>query len=208
MYISLVEENQLRKEELEDGLYPTISFSLGVQLDTTKGAGSSEGANTQHDAPLIDDTSNFSSNLIINSGTRPLSILKGLLNQHIQDILQSSAINTSVLSNLFIVPQFIVQESDLTLKPLQTEFFWGFRQKKYKRLKVFQFNRIVLQDRGLRLLKQSIFENYKAIKYNRHRSELVPVTLARRLLRTKRTLVLPAHVNLTIITNSYDVVHS
>jgi hypothetical protein len=73
---------------------------------------------------------------------------------------------------------------------------------------VFQFDRIVLQDRGLRLLKQSIFENYKAVKYNRHRSELVPVTLARRLLRTKRTLVLPAHVNLTIITNSYDVVHS
>lgn len=51
--------------------------------------------------------------------------------------------------------------------------------------------------------------NYKiASKINRHRSELVPVTLARRLLRTKRTLVLPAHVNLTVITNSYDVVHS
>ena len=32
--------------------------------------------------------------------------------------------------------------------------------------------------------------------------------LARRILRTKRTLVLPAHINLTIITNSYDVVHS
>ena len=45
-------------------------------------------------------------------------------------------------------------------------------------------------------------------KINKHRSELVPVTLARRLLRTKRTLVLPSHVNLTIITNSYDVVHS
>jgi len=51
--------------------------------------------------------------------------------------------------------------------------------------------------------------NYRiSSKINRHRSELVPVTLARRLLRTKRTLVLPAHVNLTVITNSYDVVHS
>jgi heme/copper-type cytochrome/quinol oxidase subunit 2 len=28
------------------------------------------------------------------------------------------------------------------------------------------------------------------------------------LLRTKRTLVLPAHINITVITNSYDVVHS
>jgi heme/copper-type cytochrome/quinol oxidase subunit 2 len=52
------------------------------------------------------------------------------------------------------------------------------------------------------------FNYHRAVKFNRHRSELVPVTLARRLLRTKRTLVLPAHVNITVITNSYDVVHS
>lgn len=55
---------------------------------------------------------------------------------------------------------------------------------------------------------ESSADYYRAIKYNKHRAELVPVTLARRLLRTKRTLVLPAHVNLTVITNSYDVVHS
>lgn len=60
----------------------------------------------------------------------------------------------------------------------------------------------------------SITTNYKttnyrtAVRLNRKRSELVPVTLARRLLRTKRTLVIPAHINLTVITNSYDVVHS
>jgi heme/copper-type cytochrome/quinol oxidase subunit 2 len=52
------------------------------------------------------------------------------------------------------------------------------------------------------------FNYQKSIKYNRQRQELVPVNLARRLLRTKRTLVLPAHVNITLITNSYDVVHS
>ena len=52
------------------------------------------------------------------------------------------------------------------------------------------------------------FNYYQAIKKNRHKSELIPVTLARRLLRTKRILVLPAHVNITVITNSYDVVHS
>jgi hypothetical protein len=58
-----------------------------------------------------------------------------------------------------------------------------------------------------RLLEDNF--NYRiSAKISRHRSELVPVTLARRLLRTKRTLVLPAHVNLTLITNSYDVVHS
>jgi heme/copper-type cytochrome/quinol oxidase subunit 2 len=40
------------------------------------------------------------------------------------------------------------------------------------------------------------------------RSELVPASLARRLIRTKRILVLPAHINITVLTNSYDVVHS
>ena len=49
---------------------------------------------------------------------------------------------------------------------------------------------------------------HNSIKYNKHKNELVPVNLARRLLRVKRTLVLPAHVNITLISNSYDVVHS
>jgi hypothetical protein len=58
------------------------------------------------------------------------------------------------------------------------------------------------------LSKSNLYNYYLSMKINRNKSELVPVTLARRLLRTKRTLVLPAHVNLTVITNSYDVVHS
>lgn len=49
---------------------------------------------------------------------------------------------------------------------------------------------------------------YKLFSKNRSRSENTPVTLARRLLRTKRVLVIPAHANITAITNSYDVVHS
>ena len=49
---------------------------------------------------------------------------------------------------------------------------------------------------------------YRTFKKNKLRQEVFPVQLNRRLLRTRRTLVLPAHVNLTAITNSYDVVHS
>lgn len=136
-------------------------------------------------------------------------------------------------------------------KELMPETLWGFRQKKYKRLKKFKFKPEVVYDpttfeiigekrlplsskieiAGLNV--QNIFfessakgesvdmsfkDRHKQLNDNfnyriasriaKHRSELVPVTLARRLLRTKRTLVLPAHVNLTVITNSYDVVHS
>jgi hypothetical protein len=46
------------------------------------------------------------------------------------------------------------------------------------------------------------------IKKNRKRQEVFSVALNRRLLRTKKTLVVPAHANITAITNSYDVVHS
>jgi len=62
-----------------------------------------------------------------------------------------------------------------------------------------------------KLLKKSIYDpttQYKLIKKNKQRGELISITLARRLLRTKKTLVIPAHVNITLITNSYDIVHS
>jgi len=66
------------------------------------------------------------------------------------------------------------------------------------------------------MLNNTIFEQnsedpiilYKLLKKNKKRSDLIPVTLARRILRTKRTLVLPAHVNITLVTNSFDIVHS
>lgn len=125
MYLTLLEENQLRKEELEEGLYPTVNFALGLSLFKNKlsGAEGSEIVNTQHDNPLIDDTSNFSANLIVNTGFKPLHIAKGLLNSHIKDILQDKSNTDSLLYNLFIVPQYISRDSDLALKPLQTEFF-------------------------------------------------------------------------------------
>jgi heme/copper-type cytochrome/quinol oxidase subunit 2 len=39
-------------------------------------------------------------------------------------------------------------------------------------------------------------------------SEIKLHTLNKRLLRVKRTLVLPTNVNITFITNSFDVIHS
>ena len=56
--------------------------------------------------------------------------------------------------------------------------------------------------------KLSRYNLYTGIKNNKYKGESIPLTLAKRLLRVKRTLVLPAHVNLTLITSSYDVVHS
>ena len=126
-----------------------------------------------------------------------------------------------------------IDNNSITTKNEDVELFWGFRQKKYKRLQKFifkdtqKYNRITLlpemkKKQVVRVLKNNLIKNFEdkynnekitfnyqnSIKFNKHRSELVPVNLARRLLRTKRTLVLPAHVNITLISSSYDVVHS
>jgi hypothetical protein len=113
-------------------------------------------------------------------------------------------------------------------KPVQDTIYLTLKQKRYNRKKVVTPQEKYYRDEvtGLtniskysgkpflsndKILKQSIYEpttQYKLIKKNKKRGELISVTLARRLLRTKKTLVLPAHVNITLITNSYDIVHS
>lgn len=66
------------------------------------------------------------------------------------------------------------------------------------------------------LFNNSFFEDsngdpmslYNLMRKNKKRHDMIPVNLARRILRTKRTLVLPAHINITLITNSFDIVHA
>jgi len=49
---------------------------------------------------------------------------------------------------------------------------------------------------------------YNFFKKKKIQNDLTSTVTNRRMLRTKKTLVLPAHVNITAITNSYDVIHS
>ena len=106
--------------------------------------------------------------------------------------------------------------------------FLVLKQKRYKRKKIVpQRVRLVKDDLDFRAEKVKFADRpcfvstnfldsvqfeptklYRSMKKNKVRHEDMPVQLSRRLLRTKKTLVLPAHVNLTVITNSYDVVHS
>lgn len=208
--------------------------------------------NAYYDFLQLDETSDADSNSRHHITTQPFRLIRGVLNQHVVDILQDTKfLNTKLNKLLFLNTKFYQTGESLADKELMPETLWGFRQKKYKRSKKFKFKPEVIYDpvtftvigqknatlspkvdiAGLDTytfsldnkkqldLEDIVFKervrsvddlfNYRlATKINRHRSELVPVTLARRLLRTKRTLVLPAHVNLTLITNSYDVVHS
>lgn len=207
--------------------------------------------NMYYDFLQLDETSDADSNTRHYLTTQPFRLVKGVINQHVVDVLQSSQDSDKLTKLLLFNTKFSASGESLKEKELMPETLWGFRQKKYKRMKKFKFKPEVIYDPitfkiiGSKPLPSSpkidiavlsaqatntTYSNLKeeeqfslnaksktiddtfnyriASQINRHRSELVPVTLARRLLRTKRTLVLPAHVNLTLITNSYDVVHS
>jgi len=103
-----------------------------------------------------------------------------------------------------------------------------FKQKRYKRRNSITPIQIDYKNKTKNNLKFNSFlnlkENYKLetsvdakkklttmhrlVRKARVRNDNMNVTVSKRLLRVKRTLVIPTHVNITAITNSYDVVHS
>jgi hypothetical protein len=119
-------------------------------------------------------------------------------------------------------------ESTVRSKPAPHSTFLIMKQKRYTRKKTINPRyKFVKKDNGkaTKIVKYSgrplLFDNqiiiendgnptkqYNFLKKKKKRHETISVVLSRRMLRTKRTLVLPAHVNLTAITNSYDVIHS
>jgi hypothetical protein len=140
----------------------------------------------------------------------PIKLIRGLLNKHNLSLLsKQQSLNSNILFN------YKLNNTDVTEKISQVEQFWGFRQKKYKKLRFFSFSRISkFNNKTYTHINNFVddkfdkYQAYTAIKNNKHKNESIPVTLAKRLLRTKRTLMLPAHINITLITGSYDVVHS
>jgi heme/copper-type cytochrome/quinol oxidase subunit 2 len=114
------------------------------------------------------------------------------------------------------IKKFNNTENSFKNRDLFSSNFLTIKQKKYtkknnlvnfqnKSLKssVFLFNNKVFIE-----AKNELFNYYKLIKKNKNHSDLIASTLNRRLLRTKKTLTIPAHINLSIITSSFDIVHS
>lgn len=265
--IQLDDNNNLNIKSYKDVLYSPkyrgIELSENLYIEYLEGNGPSQlqyknlycndsNYNSYYDYIQLDETSDVNSNMRNIQSTQPFRVVKGILNQHNLDIIGNSYKSKVKLTKLLFFNYKLTNSGEsLKDKDLHSENFWGFRQKKYKRIKKYSLKHEFTYDPntfkilskkkmpvsskldivGVDLLdfnplnsgvldnNNAVFDekeidytdniNYRvAVKINRHRSELVPVTLARRLLRTKRTLVLPAHINLTIITNSYDVVHS
>lgn len=125
--------------------------------------------------------------------------------------------------------RFNDSQSKLVHKPVSHNNYLVIKQKRYKPLKTVPLRTKYVRDPltgkntktakytgKMTLVQNSIFIEdefsstlrYKLFKKFKKQTESIPLTLWKRLLRTKRTLVLPAHINITTITNSYDVVHS
>lgn len=164
------------------------------------------------------DVSRFSKRRV--TAYSPLLVTKSLLSLDKR--------SDSGLSSQSLVSIYANKERSLTHRPQNDNAFLVLKQKRYKRKKVIpersqyfkseaflKLSKVKFSDRPsfvdfnfIESSEISPTRAYRLIKKNKVRDEAMPVSLSRRLLRTKKTLVIPAHVNLTLITNSYDVVHS
>lgn len=132
--------------------------------------------------------------------------------------------NVNTDDNLFKL-RFNDTESTLKHKNIPNTTYLTLKQKRYKRRKkILLYSKLFKDDSGVEkefsgklfLKDNSILidssaepiRQYRMVKKNKARNDLIPVVYSKRLLRVKRTLVIPAHVNITAITNSYDVCHS
>lgn len=168
-------------------------------------------ATSYYEIDRMEDVEETSENLRIKVSNFPVKLLKGILNKH-----NVSTLSSNKVLNKNILFSYRLNNDQVATKIAQVEQFWGFRQKKYKKLRSFVFNQTYrFNNRSYKSIGNFVnnenfnkYNLYAGVKNNKSKDEKINVTLARRLLRTKRTLMLPAHINITIITSSYDVVHS
>lgn len=110
--------------------------------------------------------------------------------------------------------------STIANKPIRPTVYLTFKQKRYT-LKNNIAQRELISPSGKYstnpfLKNKNIIEEnlnnatkqYRLVKKAKSRAEKFNVKNWNRLLRSRRVLVLPAHVNITVITNSFDIVHS
>jgi len=118
-------------------------------------------------------------------------------------------------------------EGKIVHKNTANNIYFIFKQKRYSRRKNInpyvksfkdiegnKINKAKFKSRPV-LFNNQIFDSaenltqkYRMFRKSKVRSDEFNVAFNKRLLRTSRTLVVPAHTNITAITNSYDVIHS
>ena len=122
--------------------------------------------------------------------------------------------------------RFNEKKPTIVNKPVRPTVYLTFKQKRYNQRNNIGKKNETYFDKDLGksqkysgnpfLKNMSIIEEnfgnptkqYRLVKKAKSRLDTTRVASWNRLLRSRRVLVLPAHVNITVITNSFDVVHS
>ncbi len=122
--------------------------------------------------------------------------------------------------------RFNDKKPTLANKPVRPTVYLTFKQKRYNQRTNISKKTSIFFDKDLNksqtysgnpfLKDLSIIEEnygnptrqYRMVKKAKSRLDTTRVGTWNRLLRSRRVLVLPAHVNITVITNSFDIVHS
>lgn len=213
---SELSKNTIKKKIL---FYDIIEDSIPdffIFINETNGEIFKDSMHYNHDE--IEDTWDLENNIRQQTNTGPIRLVKHFLTQDYfktnSDLLQFN---------------FFDSNDHMALKVPDNDNFWVLKQKRYKKKQSIKASvSDTIENSSFEavrnIYKKHIMENvklitdldfqmdsynlYKCMRGNRNRTETLPVHLYRRLLRTKRTLVLPAHINMTVVTNSYDVIHS
>ena len=164
-------------------------------------------------SPEIDDDSRITRRSF--GKVAPLRILKKPINN-----LYFSKIKDTDLKQFELFRfRFNDNISKTSIKPIRNTVYLTFKQKRYV-LRSPSFKDYVGNNKKYStnpFLKNTniIEENYgngskqyRFLKKSKNRVEKSKLSSWNRLLRSRRMLVLPAHVNITVITNSFDIVHS
>ncbi len=122
--------------------------------------------------------------------------------------------------------RFNEQKPSIANKPIRPTVYLTFKQKRYNQRTNIGKKTQMFFDKDLKknqsysgnpfLKNMSIIEEnfgnptrqYRMVKKAKSRLDTTRVATWNRLLRSRRVLVLPAHINITVITNSFDIVHS
>ena len=209
----------MRKKDIADNLHKKFikrshlrnNFIVNAKLSIFQNDLIGHNLKDSFETDTIDDVEETSENLRYKDSNFPIKVVRGVLNnQNIGTLSTESTLNKNIMLN------YNINTSNIGEKISQIEQFWGFKQKKYKKMRAYKFNNNYKYDsKTYRFVenyanteKFDKYNLYASVRNNKRKGQFIPLTLAKRLLRVKRTLVLPAHVNLTLITSSYDVVHS
>lgn len=168
----------------------------------------------------IQQTSNTYSNDIALNNAQPIKILHNNINPNKRLQRLHNFSNLPYLSASNTLDQDLLWNSNANNtinKDLPDNLYFVLKQKRFapavKKVNSINFkkleNHLNLVNNELLVIKEQNSNNWRwSAKRLKYKATDISSVFNRRLLRTKRVLVLPTNVNITVITNSFDVVHS